>query len=501
MTGTGPMKLLEPLRINSMTIPNRVLVPAMVTRLSGEDGIVNQPIVDRYVRYARGHVGLIVVEATAIHGNKSGPLLRLSSDEFIPGHREMVKQVHGESETKIVPQIIHFLKVARSGWRQTIDSLSPDDIDLIVGQFGAAAARAREAGYDGVELHSAHAYTLSSFLSRHNPRRDEYDGRTLEGRLRMFGRVLTEVRRKVGADFPVGVRFLAEEAIKDGYGLPDSQRIALRMAQMGIDYISLSVGGKFEDAVHRPGQPLYPYTGYSGDRCMPGDWYPPLPHAHLAAEIKRYVNAKGYGVPVVSVGKISDPADAERLLQTGQADIVGMARQLLSDPDWVRKVEQDRPDKIIRCIYCNVCKQLDENFKTVTCFLWPKGMIQAPSADAEGSGPDWPEGGAGLALEIVGGQIKLSWRKPDASAAAVAGYDVFRAEDDGTAIVVEAVKSTKFGDRTVLGGITYTYYVTAYDSAGRHSPPSNAVIVAMPMPDFSGRDRETARDREARTHA
>src|SRR5512135_20919 len=287
------MKLLEPLAINRMRLPNRVVVPAMVTRLSGEDGYVNEAVLDRYARYAEGHVGLIVVEATAIHDSKSGPLLRLSRDDFIPGHRELVRRVRGVSDSKVVPQIIHFMKVARSGWRQKIDSLSLEDIDRIVEQFGDAAARARTAGYDGVELHSAHAYTLSSFLSRHNPRRDLYDGRTLEGRLRLFGRAMARVRERVGPDFPVGVRFLAEEAIKDGYALPDAQRIALRMAQLGVDYISLSIGGKFEDAIHKPGQPLYPYTGYSGDRCMPGDWYPPLPHAEHAAAIKRYLNGKG----------------------------------------------------------------------------------------------------------------------------------------------------------------------------------------------------------------
>ena len=479
------MKLLEPLRINGMTIPNRVIVPAMVTRLSGEDGYVNEAVIDRYVRYAEGHVGLIVVEATAIHGNKSGPLLRLSDDSFIAGHRALVGRVHAVSDSKIVPQIIHFLKVARSGWRQTIDSLSPEEIDGIVEMFAAAAARAREAGYDGVELHSAHAYTLSSFLSRHNKRRDEYDGRTLEGRLRLFGKVMLNVRERVGTDFPIGVRFLAEESIKDGYGLPDAQRIALRLAQMGVDYISLSVGGKFEDAIHKPGQPLYPYTGYSGDRCMPGDWYPALPHAGLAAAIKRYVNDKGYDVPVASVGKISDPADAERLLDEGKADLIGMARQLLADPDWVRKVAEGRPEKIIRCIYCNVCKQLDENFKLVSCFLWPKGAVQAPREDRSGAAPDWGASGAGLAATVEEGTIRLTWRR--GVGAGIAGYDVFRAEDGGAAIVVEAVKSTKHADRLVLGGLTYTYHVMAYDSSGRHGPPSNSVVVAMKMPDLSSK--------------
>jgi 2,4-dienoyl-CoA reductase-like NADH-dependent reductase (Old Yellow Enzyme family) len=474
------MRLLEPFAIKGMRLPNRVVVPAMVTRLSGEDGYVNEAVLDRYARYAEGHVGLVVVEATAIHDSKSGPLLRLSRDDFIPGHRELVRRVRDVSDSKVVPQIIHFMKVARSGWRQKIDSLSLEDIDRIVEQFGDAAARAREAGYDGVELHSAHAYTLSSFLSRHNPRRDLYDGRTLEGRLRLFGRVMARVRERVGAEFPVGARFLAEEAIKDGYALPDAQRIALRMAQLGVDYISLSVGGKFEDAVHKPGQPLYPYTGYSGDRCMPGDWYPSLPHADLAAAIKRYINEKGFATPVVSVGKISDPAEAERLLVEGKADLIGMARQLLSDPDWVRKVEEGRPEKIIRCIYCNVCKNLDENFHLVSCFLWPKGAIQAPREDPSGAGPDWGPDGAGLAVEIEAGQIRLRWRLAQGSG--VGGYDVFRAEDGGAAGVIEAVKSAKFLDRTVLGGLRYTYHVMAYDSSGRHSPPSNSVMVEMPLP-------------------
>jgi len=474
------MKLLEPLAVNTMTLPNRVMVPAMVTRLSGEDGFVNQDIIDRYRRYAVGNVGLIVVEATAVHGSKSGPLLRLSDDSFIEGHRELARQVHDASDSVVVPQIIHFMKVARSGWRQTIEMLDEQEIDAIVHDFGLAALRAREAGYDGVELHSAHAYTLSSFLSRHNRRRDAYTGRTLEGRLRLFGRVMAEVRRRVGTDFPVGVRFLAEEAVKDGYALPDAKLIALRMAQLGVDYISLSVGGKFEDAQHREGQPLYPYTGYSGDRCMPGDWYPAMPHAHLAAGIKQYINAKGHDVPVISVGKIYDPDDGEALLQEGKADVIGMARQLLADPDWVRKVAAGRRDDIVRCIYCNVCKQLDENFHQVTCFLWPKGALQAPAEAPDNEQPRWPSDQAPPAVEQRPGEVRLHWTPAEGTA--IAGYDIYRAEDGGEAICIEAVKGTRYVDRLILGGLTYHYYVRAFDSFGRCSPPSPVVTVAPEVP-------------------
>ena len=483
------MKLLEPLDINTMTIPNRVAVPAMVTRLSGEDGLVNEDVIDRYVRYAEGRVGLIVVEAMAIHDVKSGPLVRISDDRFIPGHSELARRVHDIGDSKIVPQIIHFMKVARSGWRQTIDMLSAADIDLIIEQFANAAARAREAGYDGVEIHCAHAYTLSSFLSRRNNRRDDYAGRTLEGRLRLFGEVMARVRSAVGDDFPVGARFLAEEAIKDGYTLEDAKLIALRMAQAGVDYISLSVGGKFEDAVHKPGEPLYPYTGYSGDRCMPGNWYPDMPHAHYAAGVKAFINGEGHEVPVISVGKINDPVAAERLLEDGKADIIGMARQLLADPDWVRKVAGRRADQIVKCIYCNVCKQLDENFREVDCFLWPKGARQAPPDDPTGANPQWPAGGAGLEAAYSDGQVQLTWQK--ARGGEMIGYDIYRARGDAGEGCIEAVKSAKYRDRTVLGGLDYTYYVRAFDAHGHASAPSNSVTVEVPLPGYlAGPTRE-----------
>ncbi|MBZ0229247.1 MAG: NADH:flavin oxidoreductase, partial [Bauldia sp.] len=332
------MKLLEPIDIKGMHVPNRIMVPAMVTRLSGSDGFVNKDITERYARYAAGGTGLIVVEAMAVHHSNAGPLLRISDDKFVPGLSDLVKAVHDTSDSKVVPQIIHFLKIARSGWRQTVDMLSQEDIDLIIEQFGDAVARAREAGFDGAELHSAHAYTLSSFLSRANPRKDEY-GRSLEGRLRLIGQVMENVRRKAGADFPVGVRFVADEYIKDGYNISESRLIALRLAQLGFDYLSISVGGKFEDAVHKEGEVLYPYTGYSGDRCMPGDWFPPALHAHLGADIKSFVKNKGYDTPVIVAGKISDPDIAERLIAEGAVDMVAIARGLLADPDWVRKLK------------------------------------------------------------------------------------------------------------------------------------------------------------------
>ncbi|HIJ61978.1 MAG TPA: NADH:flavin oxidoreductase [Rhodospirillaceae bacterium] len=479
------MKLLEPLTIRGMTLPNRVIVPAMVTRLADEEGWVTADIIDRYVRYARGEVGLIVVEAMAVHHARSGPLLRLSDDRFIPGLAEMVTRVHAASESRIVPQIIHFPKISRSGWRQTIDLLSEADIDLIVEQFGDAARRARQAGFDGVEVHAAHAYTLSSFLSRRNTRRDAYGG-TLEGRLHMVGRVMETIRAKAGDDFPVAIRFLADEYIKDGYTIPEAKLIALGLAQMGFDYISLSVGGKFEDVEHQPGKVPDPYSGYSGDRCMPGAWYPPALHAGLAGEIKAFINAKGFRVPVAAAGKMSDPADAERALVDGQADLVGIARGLLADPDWVRKLRLGQPERLIKCDYCNVCKHLDAAHKKVFCYLWPKGSLQAPPDEPDRKAPAWGADGGGLSLRLVDGAVELSWSKAEGAAR----YDVYRAADDGEVSVEDAVKVTSWTDATVLAGLRYRYYVRACGPAGQPGVPSNQVTVEPPLPDFRRKNRD-----------
>ncbi len=470
--------IFEPLKINSMLLENRIVLTAMVTRLSGEDGFVNKDVEDRYIRYARGEVGLIVMEAMAVHSSKSGPLLRISEDKFVPGLRALVTKIHDISPSKVAAQIIHFLKISRSGWRQKITDLTKEDIRTIVQQYAAAAARVREAGFDAVELHMAHAYTLSSFLSRRNARKDEYGGRTLENRMRLMAEVIVRCREAVGSDFPIGVRFDGEECIKKGYTLQDSREIALRMAQLGVDYISVSAGGKFEDAIPKPGEPLYPYTGYSGERCMPGDYYPDAANLYLAEGIKKYINLHGYHVPVVASGKISRRDLAEEILSAGRADLIGMARALLADPDLPRKWRDGREDEVIRCIYCNVCKSLDENFQKVVCFLWPRGSLHAPYTPADATPPRW-SAKPFLEARVVGTQVQLSW--PAASDDNLRGYHIFRSENNGNFVRLTATVRTSYFDTDVVGGRRYRYYVTAYDSAGNRSEPSPIVEVEVPM--------------------
>jgi len=473
------MKLFEPVRINSMRLENRIVLPAMVTRLSGEDGHINDDIRDRYLRFARGEPGLIVIEAMAVHTAKSGPLLRLGEDEFVAEHRDLAARIHDTSPSRVVPQIIHFLKIARSGWRQKVEDLSREEIAGVVLAYGRAAGRARAAGYDGVELHMAHAYTQSSFLSRRNGRRDEYGG-SLENRMRLMSETIERVRREVGADFPIGVRFDGEECITDGYGLLDAEQFALRMARLGVDYLSISAGGKFEDAIHKPGEPLYPYTGYSGDRCMPPAGYQDGYNSYLAAGIRAHLRAHGYDTPICATGKIGTPLLAQQTLDDGKADLIGMARAMLCDPDLPRKWRSGREHTVIRCTYGNVCKALDENFRKVRCVYWPRGALQAPRSD-DVEAPTWAEGPRLAALHAHG-RVELSW-SPAIDNEGVYGYEIFRAEGAGALSHLTSVHGHKrsWTDLTAVGGTRYRYAVAAYDFAGNRSAQTEEAAVDVPL--------------------
>ncbi|MFQ5843939.1 MAG: NADH:flavin oxidoreductase, partial [Planctomycetota bacterium] len=149
--------LFEPAEIRGLRLQNRIVLPAMVTRLSGADGLVNQAIRDRYLRHARGEPGLMVLEAMGVNESKSGPLLRAGHDRFVPGLRDLVRRIHDLSPTRVAAQIIHFLKISRSGWRQRIQDLDHSGVGEVVEAYGGAAGRIREAGFDAVELHMAHA--------------------------------------------------------------------------------------------------------------------------------------------------------------------------------------------------------------------------------------------------------------------------------------------------------------------------------------------------------
>ncbi|MBB6523657.1 NADH:flavin oxidoreductase [Pseudoteredinibacter isoporae] len=242
--------------------------------------------------------------------------------------------------------------------------------------FAEAAERAKAAGFDGIELHYAHAYTMASFLSASNVRTDGYGG-SRENRVRLPLEVFHAVRNSVGNDYPVGCRFLSEEIITGGSTLEDAQFFATEFARAGMDFISLSRGGKFDDA-KRPkvGQAAYPYTGQSGYECMPSflsDEQGPFGrNISPTASIRESIRAAGCDTPVVVAGGIHSYRQAEEILQSDQADIIGIARQAIADPDWFRKVKSGCGKQVRLCEYSNYCERLDQHHKEVTCNLWDK---------------------------------------------------------------------------------------------------------------------------------
>jgi dimethylglycine catabolism A len=438
-------RLFSPIEVGPITLDARTWVPAMVPWRASADGEVTPAVLQWYERFARGRPAALVVEATGVRDVPSGPLLRIGADRFIPGLAELTRRVRraSEGQTKIFIQVIDFLNVRRrpepkkyferhllitqrhrdflgladaseQQVREHLAGLSEDRLQQALtpreweslrqgardrvtdmhmaairelpanlpGTFAAAAVRAQRAGFDGVELHYAHAYTMASFLSALNTRGDGYGG-TRDKRVRLPLEVYRAVRAAVDPGFVVGCRMLTEECIENGSTVEDAEYFSTQFAAAGMDFISLSRGGKFEDASQpKIGEAVYPYTGRSGYECMPSyfsDARGPFGrNVAPAARIRAVLRRNGYSTPIVLAGGIHHFRQAEQALADESADIVGLARQALADPDWFIKVRSGRGSQVRLCLYTNYCEALDQRHREVTCELWDRENLQEP---------------------------------------------------------------------------------------------------------------------------
>ncbi len=372
-------RMFTPITMRGVTFPNRIQRTSMVSGLTTEEGAVTEDLKRRYQREARGGVGALVVEAAVIIPSKSPYNLRISSDDFVPGLVDLVKAIREVSkEVKIGVQVMQHLKLAKSGWRQRVEDFKPEELPKIVEDHVAAAKRAVAAGFDFIEVHMAHAYVLSSFLSRVNKRTDGYGG-SLQNRLKLPTEVFQAVRAAVGEDYPLGVRINGEDFHVSGNTLAQSSRIGVKFAELGADYISVSAGSRFEDALTPPeGSPPDPMSGYSGHRMSPWFWWPDGTHVYLAEGVREAVRKAGYTTPIITAGKIREPEHAEQILQKEKADIIGLCRALLADPDWPVKAKEGREKELVRCVACNWCLEADSRYEKVNCNRWPQGLVCAP---------------------------------------------------------------------------------------------------------------------------
>ncbi len=454
--------LFKPFKQGRLSLAQRTWVPAMVPWRATEDGEVTDDVIEWYQRFAQGKPGAIVVEATGIRDVPSGPLLRIGHDRYLPGLNKIVETVReaSDGETKLFIQIIDFLSIKRRpdkekfltrflkvtdeikgairrpdwddekirahlceledealaeilderqfeslsrGYRERVTDTEYAHINelpqVLPDLFSAAAIRAEQAGFDGVELHYAHAYTMASFLSRLNSRTDGYGG-TPDNRIRLPLEVFNKVRENVSDDFLVGCRILTEDCIDGGSELDDSSYFATEFSKAGMDFISLSRGGKFEDAkIPKVGQAIYPYTGKSGYECMPGhfsDKFGPFGRNIAPGEqIFKAVRSAGLNTPIITAGGIHSFEQAEGILQDKKADIIGLARQAMADPDWFRKIKGGHGDQVNLCEYTNYCEGLDSKHKVVTCQLWDRtdldkdGVSKTADGKRRTTAPQW----------------------------------------------------------------------------------------------------------------
>lgn len=344
-----PERLLSPLTIKSMTLPNRVVMPPMGSNFASPGGEPTPRHLAYYRERARGHVGLVIVENVCVQfpqGSNGFTQLRLDHDSFIPGLYTLTETLHRHGSCVGV-QLNH-AGASANPERTGVEALSSSDrpsksggasprpmrreeIARAVEGYGKAARRAKAAGFDMVEVHAGHSYLLCQFLSPLYNRRDDEYGGAPENRARIVREVLAAVRAQVGPAFPISLRLSADEFVAGGNTLEDTLRLAEHFAgEVDLFNVSAAVNDSLQ---------------YQIDKMSLADGW----RGYMARAFR-----EKFGKPVIASGNIRDPQVAERMLGDGDTDLIAIGRGLIADPFWVRKVEQGRAEEIIPCVSCNI---------------------------------------------------------------------------------------------------------------------------------------------------
>lgn len=363
--------LFSPANIGTLEIKNRICKAPQSTGFSNMDGSVTERLIRHYRELAKGGTGLVIVEYAYVDkiASKSAHCqLGIADKEHIPG-LGWLADVIKDNGARAGIQIEHcgrqkflgtmpMVSASRIPWPNIYqrygtvpDELTIAEIHDIVEAFGDAALRAVDAGYELVEIHGAHGYLITNFLSPHTNKRNDFYGGSLENRMRILMQIVKNVRGKIGPEFPLTVRLSGTDYEPDGLTIEDSVQISKCMESIGIDAIHVS-GGDHHMMIHQVTPMALPV-------CY-NTW--------AAAEIKKHVN-----IPVIASGSITLPEYAEEIIASGKGDFVGLGRPLWADQYWPVKAEADHPEDIRPCIRCNegCLERTFFKYKGVTCAVNP----------------------------------------------------------------------------------------------------------------------------------
>jgi 2,4-dienoyl-CoA reductase-like NADH-dependent reductase (Old Yellow Enzyme family)/thioredoxin reductase len=376
MIATPLKKIFEPTNIGQMRVKNRIVMPPMGTNYAEAGGAVSQRMIDYYEARARGGTGLVIVEGSApglqcttYPQVSTSPQASLGDDKLIPGWRKLTDAVH-KYDARIAIQIMH---ATLENWNGKVVQVGPSPVVVrarVMGVFGgppheltveeiaervewfaSAARRAKEAGFDGAEVHGAHQYIVAAFLSSAtNQRKDRYGG-SVENKARFLVEILQAIKREVGPGFPVWVRFNAQEwGVENGITIEEAKQMVPLVVEAGAQ------------ALHVSGYGVGSYITTAPIADTPGFLVP------LAEEVKKLTR-----VPVIAVGRL-DLELGEKIIEERKADLIAIGRRLLADPDLPNKVAEGRLNEVIPCIGCMECIErlaFDERGEGVACVVNP----------------------------------------------------------------------------------------------------------------------------------
>ena len=367
--------LFSNIAIRGLELKNRIIMAPMGTGFF-EKGLVTSQAKEFYLARAKGGAGLIIVGAVYITWPETADLssiglfAHMKDDSAIAGWQELIRELH-QYGTKVGIQIFHpGRQITLSSWGEqpvgpsplasTVTNTIPreltlDEIEGLVQLFSDSAKRAEESGFDLIEIHGAHGYLISSFVSPYSNKRQDNYGGTLENRARLALQIIKRIKEKVSPDIPVGIRFNGQDNIDGGFTLIEAKLLASFLEKSGIDFLDISAGiyGSYPSLVPM-GEPQ-------------GCFIP------LAEEIKKVVQ-----LPIIGVGCIKEPEFANHLIQEGRVDLVALGRTLIVDPDWPKKAASGKSDDIRMCISCNqgCLDRIEESLLSsrpvsITCLLNP----------------------------------------------------------------------------------------------------------------------------------